>query len=162
MVLLVSGCAIPWYEKYKLSEEQAAIYKSTNLKGEVQIFYAIRSASERSAELSQDFYYHKPPRYGITEPHLVDDISSTQWGFFLFFPLFYVQDPDIGPHVKIEIVKKDQCYWVSEICYSTPAELSQFIVDLLQKNDISLVAERYELIGDIEKLISDAFKKEGK
>ena len=68
----------------------------------------------------------------------------------------------MGPHVKIEIVKKDQCYWVSEICYSTPAELSQFIVDLLQHHDISDASKRDKLVDDIEKLISDAFKKEGK
>ncbi len=110
MALLVSGCAIPWYEKYKLSEEQAAIDKSTNLKGEVKIFYAIRRASESHefSGLERVLYNRKPPRYGITEPHLVDDISYTQLGFILFLPLQGLYDPDMGPHVKIEIVKKDQ------------------------------------------------------
>jgi hypothetical protein len=164
MSLLISSCTIPLYDKYKLSEEQAAIEKSTNIKGEVKIFYAVCRAVEEGIGSYSGSRFIKPI-YGITEPHLVDDISHKQWGVYFMSPFivpFYARLPDIGPHVKIEIVKKDQCYWVSDKCFSTPTELSEYIVFLLQVNQFSEASNRDELVDDIKKLISDAFKKEGK
>ena len=72
MVLLVSSCApIPWSKKYKLSEHHAAAEISTNVIGEVKIFYAVcRSVEEGIGDYVGARRIIKPI-YGITEPYFV-------------------------------------------------------------------------------------------
>ncbi len=155
IALSVSSCV--FYDKYKLTEYGSVVERRTNIRGEVKVFYAFSRFKDSWFGVF-DWQRLKTPIYGITEPHLVDDISCRNWSF-IFFPYYLGELFSPMAPVKIEIVKKDNCYWVSETCYQTPAELSLFIVDLLQKIGISPEPERDKLIDDIEKLISDAFKK---